>query len=64
MASTNFLFENIRWNLKKDVYNRLLGLTSTQAQFCDQVEKLSRRYFPARKRVNTLETEWGLNEIA
>lgn len=64
MASTNFLFENIRWNLKKDVYNHLLGLPSTQAQFCDQVEKLSRRYFPERKRVNTLETEFCLNEIA
>ena len=58
MASTNFLFENIRWNLKKDVYNHLLGLPSTQAQFCDQVEKLSRRYFPERKRVNTLDTEF------
>ena len=64
MTSTNFLFENIRWNLKKDAYSRLLGLPSTQAQFCDQVEKLSRRYFPERKRVNTLETEFCLNEIA
>lgn len=62
--ATNFLYRNIRWNLKRDAYDCLLGLPSTKEQFYDQLEKLSRKYFPERKRIETLETEFCLNKIA
>lgn len=62
--ATNFLLRNIRWNLNQNIYDDLVGLATTEQQFKNQLEKLSRRYFHERKQIETLDTEFCLNSIA
>ena len=62
--TANFLLKNIKWNLNQNASDSLIGLSTTEQQFYDQLEKLSRRYFPERKKIETLDTEFDLNSIA
>ena len=61
---TNYLYQNLRWEFNQNPFANLLGQPSTEAQYYDQLEKLSNSYFPEHKHVETLNVEFCLNKIA
>lgn len=64
MNLATFLHKNIQWSLHKNVFESLCGIPSTEEQLTAQMHRLADSYFPQRKRVETLNTEFCLNEIA
>lgn len=64
MNLATFLHKNIQWSLHKNVFESLCGIPSTEEQLTAQMHRLADFYFPQRKRVETLNTEFCLNEIA
>ena len=61
---TNYLYQNLRWEFNQNPFANLLGQSTTEQQFYDQLEKLSNSYFPEHKHVETLNVEFCLNKIA
>ena len=61
---TKYLYKNLRWEFNQDPFANLLGESTTEQQFYDQVEKLANSYFPERKHVETLNVEFCLNKIS
>lgn len=61
---TNYLYKNLRWQFNQNPFVYLLCRATTERQFCRQVDQLANRYFPERRKVETLVTEFCLNKIA
>lgn len=61
---TNYLYKNLRWEFNQNPFANLLGESTTEQQFYDQLEKLANSYFPERKHVDTLNVEFCLNKIS
>ena len=61
---TQYLYKNLRWEFNQNSFANLLGQSSTERQFYDQLEKICNSYFPERKYVETLNTEFCLNKIS
>ena len=61
---TQYLYKNLRWEFNQNPFVNLLGQSTTERQFYDQLEKICNSYFPERKRVETLNAEFCLNKIS
>ena len=61
---TNFLYKNICWQFNQNPFANLLAPTTTEQQFYEQLEKLSNKYFPETRRIDTLNVEFCLNKIS
>lgn len=64
MNATTFLKKNILWNCAKNLHDNLVCAPTTKRQLFDQLQRLSEKYYPQRQRVQTIYTEFSLNEIA
>lgn len=64
MNATTFLKKNIVWNCAKNLHDNLVCTPTTKQQLCDQLQRLSEKYYPQRQKVQTLYAEFSLNEIA
>ena len=61
---SNFLYKNFIWTFGKKNEDNLLTLSTTGKQYTQQLYKLSEKYFPEQKQVDTVSTEFYLNEVA
>ncbi len=64
MKFAKFLYRNIQWNFDKDTFSDLCCAPTEESALTDQLHKLSDKYFPRQKQVETTYTEFCLNEIA
>ena len=64
MKVFEFLQKNISWNLHKNSFDNLVGASTSKEQLFFQLQRLTDRYFPERKKVETTFTEFNLNTIA
>lgn len=60
----NFLYRNLLWNLNKNGNDNLVALATTEKQYVNQLTKLAERYYPQRRQVDAVNTEFRLNQIA
>lgn len=64
MRFAKFLYNNVRWNFDRDAFSGLCCAPTPESTLFDQLDRISDRYFPQQKRVETVYTEFCLNEIA
>lgn len=61
---TNYLIDNIRWQFNQNPFVHLLGASTTEKRYYEQLEKLTSSYFPQNKQIDTRYVEFCLNKIA
>lgn len=61
---SNFLYKNIRWQFNQNPFTHLLGASTTEQQYYEQLEKIANSYYPETRFVDTLDIEFCLNKIA
>ena len=64
MKLTRFLLSNAKWALRGANNSTLVCLPTTEEQYFAQMQRLSERYFPMQKNVETQSVEFCLNAIA
>ena len=60
----NYLYKNLIWQFRRDRFEFLLAPSVTEQQYYEQLERLTDRYFPLMRTVETAETEFCLNRLA
>lgn len=60
----NYLYKNLLWQFRRDRFEFLLAPSVTEQQYYEQLERLTDRYFPLTRAVETAETEFCLNRLA
>ena len=61
---SNFLYKNIMWTFNRKDDENLLTLPTTESQYITQLEKLAEKYYPAKKQIDFVKTEFYLNQVA
>ena len=64
MNVLNYLQTNIKWHVHKNQFADLHCLPTTEDQLFSQLERLAGNYYPQRKPIDTLMTEFCLNQVA
>ncbi|MCH5157106.1 MAG: hypothetical protein J1G02_04435 [Clostridiales bacterium] len=60
---TNFLYKNIRWQFNQNPFANLLGKSTCEQQFYEQLEKIANTYYPETRRIDMVNVEFCLNKI-
>lgn len=60
----NYLYKNFVWTFKQKNENDLLSFATTESQYIAQVYKLAEKYYPERRQVDVVTTEFYLNQVA
>ncbi len=61
---SNFLYKNIMWTFNRKNDENLLTLPTTESQYITQLEKLAEKYYPEKKQIDFIKTEFYLNQVA
>ena len=64
MKFTTFIAQNARWQSNKNTFGNLWAKTTTYDGLIAQLRAVGERYFPERKTISTIATEFCLNYLA